>query len=244
MQDTTDPHADVPGTVLLSGVVGSTAYGLDRPGSDIDRLGVYAAPTIAFHGLRPPTGKQATIARHEPDVVLHEAGKFAALCLAGNPTVTELLWLDRWEEQTLLGGRLVVLRRAFQSAPRYRDAYLGYATQQFKRLTNEGRFPDVPRARIAKHARHLRRLLVQGTHLWRTGELVLKVDDPDAYFAFGETVAGDPSAAAPLLAAAEDVFRTEPTVLPDQPDSAAVEEWLLSVRHAHYSHDHAGAFAR
>ena len=220
--------------VLLAGVVGSTAYGLDRPGSDIDRLGVFAAPTVAFHGLNPPTGRAATIARHEPDVVLHEAAKFAALCLAGNPTVTELLWLDRWDEVTPLGEQLVGLRGAFRSAPRYRDAYLGYATQQFKRLTSAGRFPDVPRSRIAKHARHLRRLLTQGTHLWRTGELELRVADPQAYFDFGEQVAVDPSAAEPLLVQAEEVFRSEPTVLPDEPDVDAVEEWLLAVRHHYY----------
>ncbi len=220
--------------VLLAGVVGSTAYGLDRPGSDIDRLGVFAAPTVAFHGLNPPTGRAATIARHEPDVVLHEAAKFAALCLAGNPTVTELLWLDRWDEVTPLGQQLVGLRGAFRSALRYRDAYLGYATQQFKRLTSAGRFPDVPRARIAKHARHLRRLLTQGTHLWRTGELELRVADPQAYFDFGEQVAADPSTAEPLLAQADEVFRSEPTVLPDEPDVDAVEAWLLAVRHHYY----------
>ena len=46
--------------VLLSGVVGSTACGLAGPDSDVDRLGVYAAPTIEFHGLYPPLGKNAT----------------------------------------------------------------------------------------------------------------------------------------------------------------------------------------
>ncbi|GAA1913626.1 hypothetical protein GCM10009753_52280 [Streptantibioticus ferralitis] len=38
--------------VLLSGTVGSTAYGLAHKGSDIDRLGVFAAPTEAFHVTR------------------------------------------------------------------------------------------------------------------------------------------------------------------------------------------------
>ncbi|MGI5131745.1 nucleotidyltransferase domain-containing protein [Pseudonocardia sp. CA-107938] len=220
--------------VLLAGVVGSTAYGLDRPGSDIDRLGVYAAPTVAFHGLHLPTGKAATIARHDPDVVLHEAGKFAALCLAGNPTVTERLWLDVWDERTPLGVQVVGLRHAFRSAARYRDAYLGYAGQQFKRLTAAGRFPDVPRSRIAKHARHLRRLITQGTHVWRTGEVVVRVVDPQAYLDFGEQVAADPSAAEPVLAQAEEVFRTEPTVLPAEPDVTAVEAWLLAVRRHYY----------
>lgn len=33
----------VPGAIILSGVVGSTAYGLAHEDSDIDRLGIYAA---------------------------------------------------------------------------------------------------------------------------------------------------------------------------------------------------------
>ncbi len=37
--------------VLLSGIVGSTAYGLAHAGSDIDRLGMFAAPTEQLHGL-------------------------------------------------------------------------------------------------------------------------------------------------------------------------------------------------
>ncbi|MFD7300744.1 DNA polymerase beta superfamily protein, partial [Streptomyces pharetrae] len=37
--------------ILLSGVVGSTAYGLAHEDSDVDRLGVFAAPTESLHGL-------------------------------------------------------------------------------------------------------------------------------------------------------------------------------------------------
>jgi predicted nucleotidyltransferase len=43
----------VPGTMLLLGVVGSVAYGLNRPDSDRDRLGVYAAETGALLGFDP-----------------------------------------------------------------------------------------------------------------------------------------------------------------------------------------------
>lgn len=222
------------GRVLLSGVVGSTAYGMARPDSDIDRLGVFAAPTVAFHGLNPPTGKTATIARTDPDSVLHEAGKFAALCLAGNPTVSELLWLPEHEHADALGHALVEIRRSFLSAPRVRDAYLGYCTQQFKRLTARGKFPDVPRDRIAKHARHLLRLCEQGTRLWVTGELVVKVADPARYFTFGERVVADPSVAKGIMARAELTFANTRTVLPDEPDRATVESWLLAVRSHHY----------
>ena len=46
-------------TPLLEGIVGSTAYGLAGPHSDVDRLGVFAAPTRAFHGLYPPIDGRA-----------------------------------------------------------------------------------------------------------------------------------------------------------------------------------------
>lgn len=55
------------GIVLLSGVVGSTAYGLNTENSDVDHLGVYAAPTIRFHGLHPPIGREATVVHKDPD---------------------------------------------------------------------------------------------------------------------------------------------------------------------------------
>ncbi len=76
-------------TILLGGIVGSTAYGLAGPHSDIDRLGVFAAPTEEFHGLRPTIGRSATVTRSNPDVTVHEARKFASLALAANPTVSE-----------------------------------------------------------------------------------------------------------------------------------------------------------
>lgn len=223
-------------TPLLLGVVGSHAYGMVREDSDIDRLGVYAAPTIELHGLHPPTGKRATRHTTNPDVTLHEAAKFAALCLAGNPTVMELLWLpdDLYEVRALLGQRAIEIRSRFLSAKRVRDAYLGYATQQFKRLSDSGRFPDVPVARIEKHARHLLRLIEQGTHLWATGRLEIRVPDPERVFDFGRRVAVDVEPAQWVMTRAEETFNRVATVLPDEPDERAVESWLLDVRAAHY----------
>ncbi|HZU58333.1 MAG TPA: nucleotidyltransferase domain-containing protein [Actinocrinis sp.] len=99
-------------TVLLSGVVGSTAYGLAGPGSDVDRLGIYAAPTRALLGLRRPPESHVTA---KPDATFHEAGKAARLMLAGNRTATELLWLpdDLYETRTALGEEVIELRGAF-----------------------------------------------------------------------------------------------------------------------------------
>lgn len=101
--------------ILLSGVVGSTAYGLAGPDSDVDRLGIFAVPTLSLLGLTPPEESHVT---SKPDTTLHEAGKAARLMLAGNPTVTELLWLpdDLYEVRTPLAIRRS--RCAGRSCPR------------------------------------------------------------------------------------------------------------------------------
>jgi uncharacterized protein len=220
--------------ILLSGVVGSTAYGLATEDSDVDRLGVFAAPTVQFHGLHPPVGKAASIVRNNPDVTLHEAGKLASLCLGGNPTVTELLWLEEYETRTHLGLDLVDIRTAFQSAKRCRDAYFGYATAQFHRLAETGQFQSKMRKRVEKHARHLLRLLDQGFEIYSTGQLTIRVADPERYREFGRRVAENSEAARPALAEAEERFDSVRSPLPDRPDEDAVERWLHRVRATYY----------
>lgn len=226
-------HLGDHGTVLLSGIVGSTAYGLAGPGSDVDRLGMYAAPTRELLGLHQPRESHVTT---KPDATFHEAGKAARLMLAGNPTATELLWLpdDLYETRTALGEEAIALRGAFLSAKRVRDAYLGYAAQQFRKLIARADEPrtEVPRGRTAKYARHLMRLVDQGLELYTTGSLVIRVADPERYLAFGERVAADPQAAAPFMSRAEEQFDRADTALPTEPDTDAVEAWLLRVRRA------------
>lgn len=228
----------IPGTVLLSGVVGSTAYGLDHAGSDIDRLGTYAAPTEAFHGLHPPLGREASHVTTAPDATYHEAGKLVALLLKCNPTVTELLWLRDYEVQHALGRELVGIRTTFLSAPAVRNAYLGYATQQFRRLENrgDGSFSADTRKRTSKHARHLWRLLHQGRELHRSGVLIVRLSDEQAArcVSFGEDVAArGTDAARSALSSAEDAF-DRPGTLPASPFSQIAEAWLLRARRAFY----------
>ncbi|WP_269856879.1 nucleotidyltransferase domain-containing protein [Streptomyces sp. RPT161] len=216
--------------VLLSGTVGSTAYGLAHEGSDIDRLGVFAAPTEAFHGLRRPVESHVTT---EPDRTLHEAAKYCRLALSGNPTVTELVWLpdELYEVRTSLGDELVGLRKAFLSAKAVRDSYLGYAAQQFRKL--RARKDADNRRRSEKHARHLVRLLEQGAQLHSTGELTIRLADPGRVRALGERIAAEPEHAVPLLSRAEDHF-ARPGALPAAPDEPAAEAWLHKVRAALY----------
>jgi len=225
-----------PPNVLLSGIVGSTAYGLATEDSDVDRLGVFAAPTARLLGLHPV---EQSIVSIKPDATFHEAGKFASLALKVNPTITELMWLpdDLYEVRDELGDNLIAVRRRFLSRAAVRNAYLGYATQQFRKLENrgDGSFSADTRKRTAKHARHLLRLLAQGLELFETGALTVRLENPGRYRDFGVRVAGgDLEAAAREIASAEHAFGGVRTPLPERPDEATAEAWLQEVRRAHY----------
>lgn len=215
---------------LLVGVVGSTAYGLDREGSDVDRLGVYAEPTEAFLGLHVPGLHESTAVGRDPDIALHEARKMVKLLLSGNPSVNELLWLPEYEVMTPLGRELVGLRGAFLCQSGVRVSYLEYARDQYSRLSRGGGSSG-SWSRTAKHARHIMRLLWQGLYLYRTGVLELRVDDPDAVHRFGERVAdGDTDLARRTIAQYAMGFDRSESPLPLVNDWGAAETWLLRVR--------------
>jgi|SRR6185437_1067155 len=220
--------------ILLQGIVGSTAYGLAGPESDVDRAGVFAHPTALLFGLSKPA---ESIVTTKPDVTYHEAEKACRLMLSCNPTAMETLWLESWEIKTALGDELVGLRSAFLSARRVREAYLGYATDQFRKAINcaDGSFnSDIPPRRASKHARHLMRLVEQGFELYATGRLHIRVEDPQRYIDFGERTAADPLSALPYLTEARQRFDRTPSALPEEPRRGAVESWLRRVRAEYY----------
>ncbi|MFG2909633.1 DNA polymerase beta superfamily protein [Kitasatospora sp. NPDC048286] len=223
----------VPGTVLLSGIVGSTAYGFAHAGSDIDRLGLFATPTEELHGLERPAESHVGTA---PDLTLHEAAKWCRLALSCNPTASELVWLPQelYEVRTPLGDELVGLRTAFLSAPAVRKAYLGYADQQFRKLLTRDTTDPATRRRAAKHARHLVRLVEQAVRLHETGRNLIRLPDPERVRELGERIADRPTLAEGLLAGAADRL-ARPGVLPAAPDPRPAESWLRRVRAAHYT---------
>jgi predicted nucleotidyltransferase len=217
---------------LLMGVVGSTAYGLAHEGSDVDRLGVFAYQTERILGLRQP---KDSIVSTAPDITMHEARKYVSLVLSCNPTAMELLWLNEYELLTPQGVELIGIRESLLSAKRVRDAYLGYATSQFERLAKRGNesFSSDLRHRTEKHARHLMRLVEQGYRLYTTGELMIRLEDPERYREFGRMVAERGSKVAfPYMVQAEQRFNEAQTVLADRPDEERVEKWLIGLRKA------------
>lgn len=219
--------------ILLQGVVGSTAYGLARPESDIDRLGIFAHLTAKIFNMSPP---KDSIVTTSPDITMHEVLKAAKLILSCNPTATEILWLEQYEIKKPLGDEVVGLRKAFLSSKKVKDSYMGYATQQFKRLLQrgDGKFDSDTGNRTAKHARHLKRLVTQGLELYSTGHLSIKLESPEEYLDFGDMVAKNPESVIPFMSEAEDLFKKATTALEAEPNSAVIQGWINRVRAEFY----------
>lgn len=166
---------------ILQGIVGSTAYGLAREGSDIDRMSVFVASTLEIAGLDWHQSKDSQVKQgpEGDDFSAHEVGKFVRLALKANPTITELLWLEQYEILDNLGKSLVSVRRFFLSSSGVKSAYLGYANAQFQKFEKSG-------IKKRKHARHCLRLLRQGLELLETGAIEIQVKNPDEYFSLDD----------------------------------------------------------
>ena len=144
--------ADAGGRVIFRGVVGSRAYGTNRPGSDEDVRGVVLVPPVEYALLAAPP-EQVADARN--DRVYYSLRRFAKLTAASNPNALELFWLP--SDCVLLDSpRFARLRenRALFLSRRAVDTHVGYALAQIKKArrnptanreaTVEGRFKSPP----------------------------------------------------------------------------------------------------
>lgn len=213
---------------VLVGVVGSHAYGLNTSTSDVDLRGIFVAPTKEILGI---FNVPETIDRNDPDVCLHEVSKFLRLALAGNPNILEMLYLQQYTTLTQEGKLLIKIRDAFLSQ-RVRDSYCGYAMSQIKRLNTraakgDASFSSDLRKRYSKHARHCFRLIMQGNELLTTGNLTVKVADPNYLFWLGEQT---PEKLEQLFQQEYNKIKTVDSILPKEPDKSRVNEALLEIR--------------
>lgn len=204
--------------IVLQGTVGSTAYGLNHADSDIDTLGAFIYPAHEYQRLTAPP---ESIVTHEPDVSLHELGKYMRLALKCNPTITELMWLNEYTETSYYGTRLINIRQEFLSEKYVREAYLGYAGSQLRRLEDR----DHKRAR--KHAKHMARLTNQGKELYTTGNLTIRVPDPEFYEWFQNQ---EPVYWNAWFAREEEAFRASKCIIPEKPNTRVVEDLYMSIR--------------
>lgn len=217
---------------VLHGIGGSHAQGLANEQSDADHAGVISYPTADFWSVnRKPA---ASVVGHDPyDYTFHELEKFISLAAKSNPTVLEVLYFDAYiEVEPVWGDRLVNIRHAFPSANYVHNAYLGYAESQFRKLMSrgDGKFSSDTGNRVAKHARHTMRLLEQGHRLYTTGELRVRVDDPDYYRWISDL---GPDRLAEEFTRRWGDFTGAATVLPQEPDWDLINAFLADYRRAH-----------
>lgn len=213
-------------SIVLEGVVGSTAYGLATPESDLDYLGVMMAENNSFFRLDRP---KETVVYSDPDATYHELNKYVRLLCNANPTVTELLWLNSYSKLAPEGKALIEARDMFLTTD-IRKTYGGYAIQQAGRLMDRGNFTR--RRRTTKHGRHCCRLLLQGQYALERGVIKIKLtpDEVDLCFYAGRLARDNPDAFYDLFQQMLDWFDETSTDLPEVVDLEEANKLILSIR--------------
>ena len=228
-----------PLTVVLQGVVGSSAYGLAHEGSDVDRLGIYVAPIREVLGLAHDKVINHTDVQlaPNPDKSTHEIAKYLSLALQGNPTILELLFLNEYEIVTEAGKLLIKQRAGLLGSKAIKARYGGYATSQAERLKRghdadeDIKFPGLAAKRTEKHGRHCARLLLQGAELLRTGRIQIDVSQHrDFLFETGRLALTDVDAFyARFLKMREELDNLD-SVLPEVADRTIGEDLCTAIR--------------
>lgn len=173
-------HADaeIPGApddqtlhrfVIYRCIVGSTAYGLNHEGSDVDRRGFYLPPAEIHWGL-PGIPEQLETDNEE---CYWELEKFIRLGLKANPNILECLYSPLVETCTPLAQELIAMRHIFLSRHIHRT-YNSYVLSQFKKIEQDLRNDHGIRW---KHVMHLIRLLLSGGVVLKQGFVPLRVDE-------------------------------------------------------------------
>ncbi|MEV8474306.1 nucleotidyltransferase domain-containing protein [Streptomyces sp. NPDC051173] len=211
---------------ILSVVVGSRAFGLSTAASDVDRRGVYVAPTTDFWRMaKPPTHVEGPL----PEQFSWEVERFCELALLANPNILEVLHSPLVEECSALGDELRELAPAFLSR-RAHVTFARYASAQFAKAENRRAREGEPRW---KHVMHMLRLMLSGASLLESGTMRI---DAGPYrerllaVRRGEVPWDEVRAWRAELSARLDRALAE-SPLPEHPDTTRVENWLISVRH-------------
>lgn len=209
--------------IVLEAVTGSRAYGLNHALSDTDTMGIFLAPTVEVAGLYWGAKDESwsDAGPDGDDNTLHEVGKFLRLVLKSNPTMLELLYMNEYVTLDEVGQGMIDIRDKMLYTKAVHGAYLGYATAQRDRVLRE--YPD----HKAKMVRHCLRIARQGTDLLTTGTFNVRVEDPEEYFRLDTMPLMNVGM---ILESALYDLETAESVLPDEPDIKAVDEFLKEVR--------------
>ncbi len=207
--------------------VGSKAYGLAGDGADDDLRGIYLPPArLQWSLYAVPEQIESQSETH--DEVYWELEKFLLLALKANPNVLETLWTPLVLHSTPLADELRSMRSTFLSQHLFKT-YSGYVLSQFRRMAAAVRSGG---AYKPKHAMHLVRLLHSGIHALRTGEILVDVSPRREELLHIKSGVLQFDEVKQLALALEREFQAAfgETKLPEQPDFARVNDFLIRAR--------------
>jgi hypothetical protein len=218
--------AKVDSHIIYKCIVGSRAYGLSHEDSDTDRRGIYLPPADLHWSL---AGAPEQIENTQTDEVYWEAGRFVRMALKSNPNILECLYTPLVEYATPLARELLAIRGRLLSRLVY-QTYNGYVMSQFHKLQADLRI----RGEIKwKHVMHLLRLLLAGITVLSDHHVPVLVQGEyrDRLLAIrrGE-VPFETADAWRLELHAKFEAANEKTTLPQRPDYAAANSWLIAAR--------------
>jgi len=221
------PAYDYRQHVILKCVIGSRAYGLDHSASDTDYRGVYLPPADLQWSL---FGVPEQLEDDATQETYWELQKFLVLALKANPNVLECLYTPLVEQATDLARELLDMRQAFLSKLVY-QTYNGYVMSQFKKLSGDLRNKGEVKW---KHVMHLVRLLLSGVTALREGVVPVKVEEHRNRLLMirAGALPWDEVDAWRLHLHQEFDAAFATTTLPDRPDYARVNAFLIKARRA------------
>lgn len=174
------------------------------------------------------------------DRVVYSLRKFAGLALKGNPSVQSLLFAPEPIVATEAGLQLRESAERFAST-RVVRAFLGYMDEQLARLEGRRGQKGVKRPELieqygydTKYAGHVIRLGLQGRTFARTGRIPIPLPERErcAVLAIRRGEVDEQTVrtrAGELIGELETLLRENPFGLPDRPDYAWANDWLVRV---------------
>lgn len=253
--DPSTTREQVEQATILRCVVGSSAHGLHLEDGieDRDEMGICIEPMDVAMGTAAPFEqfiyRSAAEREHrhdapsrggDLDLVVYSLRKFARLALGGNPTVLMVLFAPDVVQIDARGSQLRDLAPAFASRVAGKK-FLGYLSSQRQRMLGErgngghGRPRDELVAKFGydtKFAMHMLRLGYQGIEYLQTGRLTMPMAEPERSYLFSVRQGGYDmqhvlTRAGELERELKDLLETSP--LPKDPDTAAIDEWMVRV---------------
>lgn len=219
---------------------GSATHGTKLSTSDDDFFGVVVPPANRLIGLQGFDGWEP--AGLGIDVRIYSLRKYIVLLLKNNPNVLETLWLRPEDYCPTLTSwefwKLVMIRDIFSSMHAY-HSFTGYAFDQLGRLETSRYSRNMGEKRKLmvdqfgydpKNAAHLIRLFRSGIEFVRTAELMVYRPDAAELIEIKQgkwslaEVKNEGERLAKEMKAAKEF-----AVLPDEPDVASAETFLMNV---------------